>query len=174
MANKIIEQLIQADEITPIAEFNGIKIASFEDCVLLTQQDILRSELEGAEDIGSREINANGLPARSRTKFAAVNPEKMFANRVRYIEEDDTKKMQVVIDYRAIHEQETGKVYLKRIPAYQMVRKGKKLSVEKLITVEDSEFISEFTNILNVNAMLEVLPVIDSEGIDTSVGEIGI
>lgn len=175
MATKVIEQLIEAEDVKPIAEFNGIKVVTFEDGVKLTQKDILEAELAGDDtDIGAREINSNGLPARSKTKYAAVNTEKMFANRIRYIEEDGTKKMQIVLDYRAISEQETGKIYLKRIPAYQIVRKGKKLSVDKMITVDDSEFIAEFNNALNLNSMLEVLPIIDIEGADMNVEEIGI
>lgn len=171
--NKIAETLRKADETTPIAEFHGIKIYNYDDCIIMSEADIIDSEL-GGEDIADRIMNDNGLPARSRTKYAAVNPERMFANRCRYIEEDGTKKVQVVTDYRAIREQETGSVYLKLIPCYQLIRKGKKLVVDKMLTIEDTEFISQFTHILNLNAMLEVLPAIDAMGADMTAGELGI
>lgn len=173
--NKSIETLIKADEVTPIAEFHGIQIASYEDCILLTEADIINHELEKDDTaIADRVMNPNGLPARSRTKYAAVNPERMFSNRVRYIMEDGTKKMQIVTDYRAIHEQETGKVYLKRVPCYQLSRQGKKLVVDKMLTVDDTEFIADFADILNLEAMLEVLPAIESAGSDMTAGAIGI
>lgn len=171
---QIMETLKQADEVKPIAEFNGIKICTFEDCVLLTHADAIT----GDDELGlaERVMNENGLPARSRTKYAAVNPAKMFANRARYIENEDGKKvMQIVIDYRAISEQATGKVYLKNIPVYEIARnKDKQLVVEKLTTVEDTVFLSDFKEILNMDSMIEVLTVIDAHGEDKTAGEIQI
>lgn len=170
---QVMETLKRADEIKPLAEFNGIKIGTFEDCVTLTHADAITGDDELG--IAGRVMNENGMPARSKTKYAAVNPSKMFANRARYITDEDGKeKMQVVVDYRAISEQETGKVYLKSVPMYQIARKGKDLVVEKVSSIEDTVFMSEFTEILNQDAMLEVLTVIDAHGEDKTAGAIRI
>lgn len=173
--NKTIETLTKAESIKPIADFHGIKICTHDDYGVLTEADIIDAELNGEDDIAGRVMGDNGLPARSKTKHAAVNPDRMFRNRVRYIEEDGVKKMQVVIDYRAIMEQETGKVYLKRIPCYQIVRnKDKELVVEKVTTVDDTDFIENFTDRLSVKSMLKVLPCIDDAGSEETDGEIEI
>ncbi len=171
---QIMETLKRADEIKPLADFNGIKICSFEDCVALIHADAITGD--DKLDISGRVMNDRDLPARSKTKYAAVNPEKMFANRARYITDADGKqKMQIVIDYRAISEQGTGKVYLKNVPCYEISRNSKKeLVVDKVTTVEDTVFLSEFKEILNLDSMLEVLPVIDVHGEDKTAGEIRI
>lgn len=175
MATKqeIREALETADNAQPYAEFSGIKIMSYEDCVAMTKADAITGD---DIDVSERIMDENtGLPARSRTRYAAVNPDKMFDNRVRYVERDNEKVMQVVVDKRAIHEQHTGMVYQKRIVCYEIKRNSKKeLEFVRTNDIEDKEFVAEFTTRLDNASMLEILPLIDGESNEISKEKIGI
>lgn len=175
MATKqeIREALEMADNAKPYAEFSGIKIMSYEDCVAMTKADAITGD---DVDASERIMDENtGLPARSRTRYAAVNPDKMFNNRIRYIERDDEKIMQVVIDKRAINEQHTGMVYQKRIVCYEIKRNSKKeLEFVRVSDIEDREFIADFTTRLDNASMVEILPLIDGESKEISKETIGI
>ena len=171
---EITEALDRADNATPIAEFSGIKIMSFEDCVAMTKADAITGD---DVDVSDRIMNDNtGLPARSKTRYAAVNPDKMLANRVRYIENEEGKKvMQVVVDKRAILEQQRGTVYAKRLVCYEIMRdKNKNLAFNRVTDIEDKEFVSEFITSLDNRSMLEILPLIDGVSNEITREAIGI
>ena len=71
--------------------------------------------------------------------------------------------------YRCIREQSSGHVFLKSIPVYIISRNTEgNLEVEKVTTVSDTEFISDFTNTLNNKSMAEILPLITQYGNDVT------
>ena len=160
MAKENIKKIIaDAENVKPIADFNGIKITTFEDGATLRKADAIDDE----PDISGRLMNADGTVARSNTKYASINPKKMFANRYRYVIKDkgtekERKVLQVVTDKRAISEQNTGNIYVKRVPVYEIERdsKTKELVVTGITNVLDTEFMSEFNESLSIQVMIDV------------------
>jgi len=165
--SRISEVLERAKEIEPIAVKNGATIVSFADAMTLANADMV----EGKSDLGMRAYNPDGTIARSKARFVAINVDSYFANRYKV----KSKKMYVVTDYRAIKEQNTGKCYIKNVPCYVFYRdENGKLAIEKVMTVSDSEFISEFTNTLNNKTMAELLPLIAQFGTEVTSSELPI
>ena len=162
--------LDDADKVQPIATYGGVKITTFEDGATIRKAEAILDD----DIVDKRLYNPDGTVARSGMRYASVNVDKMFANRCRYVKKGEQKILQIVLDYRAISEQATGNVYLKNIPVYELVRNGKKLEVLSVSQVEDKEFLSEFKEALNMDAMLEVMPVIDAHGSQTTKGELAI
>lgn len=157
----------RAEQVRPVAEINGIKVVSFEQ-----QRDLaLLDYREGREnDLGTIQMNPDGTVARTPVKFAAVNLDLFYINRAKRVKD----KLYVVTDSRAIREQSTGSVYLKQIPTFVIKRgENKELVLEKVVTVTDAEFVSEFTYILNQSAMAQILPLLTT-GIGITTGDLGI
>lgn len=164
-AKSMGEILEQRDSIKPIAERNGMKIVTYDEITSVA----IAEQIESQIDMGDRTMNPDGSVAKTRTKFAAVNPDNLFINRFRVLHTDDGDKMEIVVDYRAIKEQDRGRIYVQRVPSYIIARNGKgKLFVEKMTTVSDVEFVGEFTHKLNNNAMKEILPLLATHGANIS------
>lgn len=169
MASSIKEILDAAENVKPLGELNGVKIMSFRDQNIAAQADMINNEV----DPGFAQMNPDGSIARSNYKYAAVNVDALYENRFRQVEVRDAagdikKKLQVVVDYRACKEQKGGRIYTKTIPAYVVSRKGRNLILENTILISDDEFLSEFTNKLNLDAMNEILPLIQHAVSDVS------
>lgn len=174
MAKENIKKIIaDAEAVEPIAEFNGIKITDFKDGATLRKADAIDDD---EPNIANRLMNSDGTVARSNIRYASVNPKKMFDNRYRYIERDEKKILQIVTDKRAISEQKTGSIYLKNVPVYEIERntKTKQLEVTAVTNVLDTEFVSEFRNVLAMKSMPEVLAAIDRNGAEMTADELGI
>lgn len=153
------------EKVKPIAEKNGTKIVSYEDAKTLSDMEMY----ERTPDTGDRTFNPDGSLARTRVLTAAINPDKRFNNRYRIKGKIGDRKMQVVVDYRALKEQSSGQIYLKNIPCYEIGRdENGNLKLEKVITVSDTEFISDFTDKLSVDVMAQVAPLIEEHGADIS------
>lgn len=150
----ILESLKQAENIQPLYEQNGVKVVSFED-----QKAAAQADLTEGFDLGTRTVNPDGTIARSRTKYAAINTDYLYLNRVKKV----GTKMVVVVDYRAIREQDTGLVYLKNIPGYVFGRQDGEIVLEKIISVPDTEFVSEYTKQLKPEAMAKLIPLMREE-----------
>lgn len=142
----------------PITEKNGAKVVSYEDAPKLQNEEIAAVRTGEVVDLGDRELNPDGTVARSRATVLAVNPDRRLMNRYRVVTKKGSGKlMQVVTDYRAVREQESGHCYLAQLPAYELERdeEGKlKLAGQTTITRED--FIAKFTKSLSNEAMYEV------------------
>ena len=156
----ILDSLKRAEEIEPLYEQNGVKVVSFED-----QRAAAQAEITEGVDLGNRTVNPDGTIARSRTKYAAINPDYLYMNRYKKI----GTKLVLVTDYRAIKEQSRGRVYLRQIPAYVISRNPdtKELVLDKVITVSDTEFIGEYTRQLSPAAMKQIIPLLQSETLIT-------
>lgn len=155
MSNKMLDALKRASKVKPIAKKNGIDIVSYEDYVALSQADLMNNE----KDMGERPMNPDGSIARSKRKHAATNIDVLLDNRYRKVK---GSKIQIVNDYRAMKEQETGRIYAKNVLAYEVAKdkEKNKLYLVKTVLVSADEFVNQFTHKLNAKAMLEVLPVI--------------
>lgn len=169
--SQILEVLEKAENVKPIAEKNGRKIVTFEDSVALANAE----GFEPTPDTGIRKYNPDGSLAGIRTATAAINPNSFFANRYKVMGKPGAKKMGVVIDWRAIQEQQTGRVYLKTIPSYIFARdEQNNLFIEKIEKVSDSEFMSDYTNTLDNASMAKIAPLIAEFGTESVTSELPI
>ncbi len=156
--SKMTDILNLAEKVEPLAEKNGQKIVSFEDASILANAD----GFDPTPDTGTRTYNADGTLARTRQRTSAINVDSYFENRYKYVQ--SKKELMVVTDFRAIREQHLGRVYSKVIPCYVFTRDKDtgKLLLEKTTTISDTEFISGYTKKLSIDAMKEILPLIDN------------
>lgn len=155
------EILDAANKVEPIAVKDGKKIVTFEDATALANME----GIEPSPKTGMRTYNPDGSLAGIRTRSAAINPANYFANRY-YMTQ---KRMKVVVDWRAIHEQSSGQVYIANIPVYVFMRDDKgELYIEKIETVSDAEFVAKYTDSLNEDAMKQIAPLIANYGSDVT------
>lgn len=142
----------RAQKIEPLKEENGVKIVTFEQ-----QRDAATLDAMNKTGLDTVQYNPDGSVARTPVKFAAVNLDSYYINRYKRVKD----AYYIVNDYRAIREQADGSVYLKVIPAY-VIKRGddKQLYLEKVVTVSDTEFISDFTHSLSREAMAQIMPLI--------------
>lgn len=150
-----LKELIEKTEsVKPIGEMNGIPVVTFEE-----QRDLAQVDKLMKTDMGLLTFNPDGSVAETPTRYVSVNMESYYINRFKRVE----NSLLIVTDYRAIKEQSTGRVYLKQIPAFVISRNKKgDLFLEKTVTISDTEFISDFTHILNREAMKTILPLLVS------------
>ena len=150
----------KVDNVKPLAEKDGEVWVSFEDAA------ILNSYNADEPKTGMQTRNPDGSLASTGKRVHAVNPDYFFANRYKV----KGKKMYIVSGhtsegYRCIKEQETGRVFLKTIPAYVVARDPDgNLFVEKMVVISDSEFVGDFTDKLPNHLFAEILPLITSYG----------
>lgn len=151
----------KADNIRPYAERDGQVYVSFEDASVLNSVNA-----EEPSGTGLQTRNPDGSIASTGKRVHAVNPDYFFSNRYKL----KGKKLHVVsghepTGYRCIREQSSGHIFVKTVPVYIIVRdENKNLVLEKVSTVSDSEFISDFTNTLDHKSMAEILPLITEYG----------
>lgn len=142
-----------AKEARPIAQFDGLTAYSFEDYVNVTSVEQMNNT-----ELGLVKFNPDGSPAKTPTKYVAVNVETFFMNRYRQVK----KTIQVVIDYWCIVEQSTGKIPIKQIPCYVISRnEDGKLQLDKTITVSDEVFLADFNKSLDRESMEQILPLLN-------------
>lgn len=151
----------KADKIKPMAEKDGQVFVTFDEAATLNSLNA-----EEPHGTGMQTRNADGSIASTGKTVHAVNPDYFFANR--YMVKG--KKMHVVsghepIGYRCIKEQNSGHVFVKSIPVYVIARdEDKNLVLERVTTISDSEFISDFTKTLDHESMAKILPLITEHG----------
>ena len=167
-----LRQLFEdADKVVPIAEKDGQKICTFADAATLNSVNAYEGEGTGVQV-----RNPDGSVASTGKTVHAINPNYFFANRYKV----KAKKMYVVSGhepngFRCINEQERGRIHIKTVPCYVFSRNEKgELELEKVITVSDTEFISDFTHTLNNKSMAELLPMITSYGNEITADEMPI
>lgn len=149
------ELLEKTERIKPIGEFDGKQLVSIED-----QRDMAELEFRtGKETLDTVQYTPEHTVARTPGKVVSVSPDRYFLNRFKKVKD----ALYVVRDYRAITEQSTGQVYLKAVPVYVIKRdETKKLVLDKVTTVSDVEFVADFTDELDREAMAMILPLIDT------------
>lgn len=146
----------KVDNVKPLAEKDGEVFVTFEDAA------VLNSYNADEPNTGMQTRNPDGSLASTGKRVHAVNPDYFFMNRYKV----KGKKMILVSGhtsdgYRCIKEQNSGRVFLKTIPAYIIARNSDgELYLEKQTVISDTEFISEFTNKLDNKSMAEILPLI--------------
>lgn len=163
--------LEKADKVKPLAEKDGKVYVDFDGAATLNNVN----KYNGL-DTGMQVRNKDGSLASTGKTVHAVNPTYWFSNRYKV----KAKKMYVVsghepTGFRCIREQESGRIHIKTIPCYVFSRdESKNLVLEKVTTISDSEFVSDFTSKLNNASMAELLPMITSYGNNTTADEMPI
>lgn len=159
------EIIDKTKDVKPVAEHNGVSIVSFEEQRDLAQLNKL--ENPGLETI---QMNPDGTVARTPVRFAAVNLDNFYINRYKRVKD----ALYIVTDYRAIQEQSGGNIYAKQLAAFVVKRDAdKKLILDKVVTVSDTEFIADFTHTLNREAMAQIMPLLVS-GVGVTTDDLGI
>lgn len=160
---KMRELYDKADKIKPMAKKDGQVFVNFDEAATLNSLNA-----EEPHGTGMQMRNADGSIASTGKTVHAVNPDNFFANR--YMVKG--KKMHVVsghepTGYRCIKEQSSGHIFVKSIPVYVIARdEDKNLVLERVTTISDSEFISDFTKTLDHESMAKILPLITEHGND--------
>lgn len=163
-----LKELYQkVDEVRPLAEKDGQVWVTFNDAA------ILNSYNADEPRTGLQTKNADGTLASTGKMVHAVNPDYFFANRYRIKGTGKNQKLYVVSGhtiegYRCIKEQQSGHVFLKTIPAFVISRDVEtgNLVLDRIATISDTEFISEFTDKLDNKSMAEIMPLITAYGSD--------
>ena len=152
------EFLEKVRNVKPLAVKDGQEYVSFEDAALLN------SYYADEPRTGLQTRNPDGSLASTGKRVHAMNPDRFFLNRFK----KKGKNLHLVSGhteegYRCIQEQSSGHLHTKTVPVYIISRDSDgKLVVEKLTTVSDTEFISDFTEKLDNKSMAEILPLITS------------
>lgn len=166
----IIQEIISAEKPKPFATINGKGVYTFYDANLVNQQALAEQKLNGREfDMGGRDFRPNGMGIRRiRADVVAMNPNTWFSNRIHKVEVlDEEGKVketmyEVVNDYRAIKEQNTGNVYCKHLTCWVIGKhtnggatcKGSR-------TISDDEFVKDFTDELDLESAMKAALAID-------------
>lgn len=152
-ATELRDLIDRTENVKPIAEgAAGVKVVTFDQ-----QRDLATMDAMNDTGLNLVQYNEDGTVARTPVKYAAVNPAHYYINRYKKVKET----LYVVRDYRAIREQDSGSIYVKTLPAYVIKRdEDKKLVLEKVVNISDTEFLADFTKILSREAMEEILPLI--------------
>jgi hypothetical protein len=146
----------KVDKVKPLAEKDGQLYCTFEDAATMNSYNAQEPKT------GMQTRNKDGSLASTGKQVHAVNVDNFYLNRYKL----KGKKLHVVSGhtaegYRCIKEQASGRVFLKNIPVYVLSRDDdKRLVLEKMTTITDTEFISDFTGKLSNAAMAEILPLI--------------
>lgn len=163
-----IKELIEKTEkIEPVTVINGIKVVEFSE-----QRDLaLMDNLTQEETLGTLQRNPDGSIARTPVKYAAVNMDYYYLNRYKKVKDS----LYIVTDFRAIMEQKNGSVYAKQILAYVVSRdkESGSLKIDKTVMVSDTEFVADFTHILNREAMAQIVPLL-ANGVGVTSDDLGI
>lgn len=158
----------RAEAVKPLAEKDGQVFTDFESA------SVLNSVNAQEPRTGMQTRNRDGSLASTGKTVHAVNPDYFFANRYKVKGAKGNQKLIVVSGhttdgYRCIKEQASGRLFIKNVPAYIIVRNDKgELALEKQTMISDTEFISDFTNKLDNKSMAEILPLITAVGGEVS------
>lgn len=158
---RIHELYERYDSIVPFAEKDGEVWVSFEDASVINSVHAM--EMHGT---GMQKKNRDGSLASTGKTVHAINPDYFFANRCM----KKGKKLHVVsghepTGYRCIKEQSSGRVFVKTIPVYVVMRDEEgNLYVDSLTNTDERTFVSEYTSVLSNELMAEIMPLLVSYG----------
>ncbi|MHC5215206.1 hypothetical protein ACYSNR_00955 [Enterococcus sp. LJL128] len=159
--NKIIKD--EGAKVSPVMEIAGTPVYNFSDAQKLNELELTQRKLTGQKiDLTERQITPDGITyTTTGKKNAAINVDQFLNNRYRKVEQTDGKKTtsfyDVVLDNRAIQEQENGLIYSNSVTAYR-VGQGEKGELEliSVLIVKDEEFVNDFKNRLNNQSSMKI------------------
>lgn len=173
---QMLEEEREIREHRIIAEKDGEVYVNFHDAAVLNSANAMEGE-----GTGMQMRNADGSLASTGKRVHAINPDFHFANRYRVKKFGTKEKMYIVCaftpdGFRLIEEQKRGRCFIKTIPVAVISRDAdtKELVLEKMDTVTESEFISDFKRELKNEDMAKIVPLIINRGVDASKSEMPI
>ena len=158
----IKEILSKADEAQAIAEVHGKKVMSFEDYRNVATQENMAEMMGQKTDLGGIDLNPDGSLARTKCNMVAVNLENFYDNRFKKVK----NKYYVVIDHRVIDDVQENRAIPSQIQGYLISGNEGEVVCEKMVTISDKDFISDFTHKLDNESMRKVLDAISRIGGD--------
>ena len=149
----------KAKTVKKFAEKDGQVFTDFEGA------SILNSVNAEEPKTGLQTRNKDNSLASTGKTVHAINPNYFYANRYKVKGTGANRRMYVVSGhtndgYRCIKEQASGTVFLKNIPAYVIAKVEGEYILEKVTTITDKEFISDYTEKLSNPLMAKILPLI--------------
>lgn len=175
MANKqeMLQMLEEEKEIREnriIAEKEGAVYVTFHDASVLNSANAYEGK-----GTGMQQRNKDGSIASTGKRVHAINPDFYFLNRYKVKGSPTNRQLYVVSGhtpegFRLITEQSSGRCFMKTIPVAVIKRDSetKELTFEKMDTISESEFISDYTKSLDNKSMAEILPLIVDKGIEVT------
>lgn len=166
----VLGALQEAQGVKPVANINGTDVYTFQDAKALTVAELMEIKVHGKKpDLGKRELNPDGQTyASSKRRHPAIDPDKFFLNRYRKTEFNGKPAYDIVTDYRAITEQNSGNVYTNNVVVRTIARKQGKLIIAETKQISDVEFVNEFKGTLDHDAMREIFGIIDNLGVQST------
>lgn len=155
---KQLQEMFKENKVKAVTNVNGHPVVSFAE-----QRDISGSMLKDELKVEARKFNPDGTVAGSKVSTTAINISEFYNNR--YKVEDGKVYLvtaQTTDGYWAIKEQSTGRVPFEMVQTYVFERKDGDLRFIETAMVPDKDFITNFVNKLNADAMKEYLPLIPS------------
>lgn len=127
----------------------------------------MEQRIEKKVDVANRELQPDGIHyKRSRATHLAIDPTKHFNNRFCKLGEGHYS---VVVDTRAIGEQDSGQVYTNNIVAYEVKKPEdkRKKGLEHVATknIGADVFINEYRSRFDVNSIKKVLDCIETQSV---------
>lgn len=163
-----VVEILQAKDPKPIGTINGRPVYGFQDGKLVANKALaLEKNGEKKIEYGDRPVNRDGQTYKHTESVAlCINPELYYLNRYRKIKQNGKTIYEIVIDYRAIKEQASGKVYTNSILVYQLGQEKGELELLGTKMIDDIEFMNEFKSHLSVEAMQKVADVLREKPIE--------
>lgn len=173
---QILEEEKEIRENRIIAEKDGEVYVTFHDASVLNSANAMEGK-----GTGLQMRNPDGSVASTGKTVHAINPDFHFANRYRVKKFGSKEKLYIVCaftpdGFRLIEEQKSGRCFIKTIPVAVISRDAdtKELVLEKMDTITESEFISDFKKELKNEDMAKIVPLIVNRGIEASKSEMPI
>ena len=165
MNQQALEQIIEGSaNAEPIARINGQNVYSFADAQNINKRTLAEEKIFGkVPELGQREMTEDGMGyKRTRVGAVAYNPDVLFMNRYKVIENENKERIyQVVLDYRSIKGQRSGSVSVE-VPAYEVSMVKGKLNVRQ-IRVSAEDFINDFKGELKNRDVAIILETIEKD-----------
>lgn len=162
MSMAMAEILNDASKVKPIFRTGGRDVYAAEDAQKLNKAELMEERATGRVELGARDVNPDGTYSSCRANNVAIDPATFFDNRFRKV----GQTYEVVTDYRAVKEQETGRIYTDNIVVHVIHKEDKKLAVKETKTISASEFIKSFKQKLDVGSMASIYAILQDTGSD--------
>lgn len=161
----ILEEILQENEAKPIAKINGVDVYTYAEGQKVNRLHLAEEKINGKQDeLGERATTADGMHyLETRSTVKVMNPDRYFMNRVRKTKYKGKKAIEIVNDYRAITDQESGRIYTPIISTFIVGVDNGKLTLLGKSKVSDDVFCSEFTNSLDTEDAEKVFSMISEQ-----------
>lgn len=172
-----LEKIIanETKKVEPLLAVGATPVYSFEDAQKLNELELTDRKLHGKKiDLTDRQVTADGMTYTSTgKKNTAVNVDTFLNNRYRKHTETipGEKKDEVitivyydvVVDKRAIFEQDSGLIYSNNVTAYRIGQdEDNNLIVNSILTIKADDFVNDFKGRLDNKSSMQIYELISN------------